>query len=65
MTMAAYAGARLTLVGSGVTGSCDDVEQRCCAECGYRIPKGSRTDKEYCTDRCRQAAYRKRKKEAA
>jgi hypothetical protein len=38
---------------------------RNCEECGKRIPKGSRTDKQYCSQKCRQSAYRKRKKEAA
>ena len=31
-----------------------------CAECGVRM-KGYRSDAEYCSDACRQGAYRKRK----
>lgn len=36
-----------------------------CEGCGKKLPSGSRTDKTYCSDACRQAAYRRRKKEAA
>lgn len=39
--------------------------RRECDVCGRRVPKGSRTDKQYCSDKCRQVAYRRRKKEAA
>jgi len=38
----------------------------CCVECGVRLPpraKGGHREREYCSSRCRQRAYRKQKKE--
>lgn len=38
-----------------------------CLECGVRLPpraKGGHREREYCSDRCRQRAYRKQKKQA-
>lgn len=56
----------LVLVGSkgDVTPSRNDAK-RACIECGHRITSGSRTDKVFCSTKCRMAAYRRRKKEAA
>lgn len=35
-----------------------------CASCDKRIPPGSRTDKMYCSDTCRQRAHRERQRAA-
>jgi len=38
-----------------------------CVECGKQLPpraKGGHREREYCSDRCRQRAYRKQKKES-
>lgn len=38
-----------------------------CLECGMQLPpraKGGHREREYCSDRCRQRAYRKQKKQS-
>jgi hypothetical protein len=40
-------------------------EQQHCRHCGDPIPAGDRRPREYCSDACRQADYRKRRQEAA
>jgi predicted nucleic acid-binding Zn ribbon protein len=37
---------------------------RTCKHCRKSIPKGDREDKVWCSDRCKQAAYRERKEQA-
>lgn len=43
----------------------EDPERRECAHCSKPISKYDRPEKRYCSDACKQAAYRRRRKEAA
>jgi hypothetical protein len=61
--LGASAGIQVAVTGNGQPGTLDHGHTHACAACG-RAFTGVRTDARYCSNRCRQRAYRERGGEA-